>query len=116
MQNKKNRDIFAKSQRQLKLGEQIKRIIAEFCARQNIDITILEADVSPDGKNAKIFFGTSQKIDPKQAEKELAQIAPATRKYLSQKGYFKYTPQIVFLHDNTASKAQKIEDLIDSER
>ena len=51
-----------KSQRQLQIGENIKRIMSEiflqedFSVIMNNVITILEADVSPDAKNVKIFF------------------------------------------------------------
>ena len=50
-----------KSQRQLQIGENIKRIMSEiflqedFSVMMNNVITILEADVSPDAKNVKIF-------------------------------------------------------------
>ena len=51
-----------KSQRQLQIGETIKRIISEIFLRDDIltvpgsYITILEADVSPDAKNARIYI------------------------------------------------------------
>ena len=51
-----------KTQRQLQIGENIKRILTDIFIRNDITtaknsyITITEADVSPDAKNAKIFF------------------------------------------------------------
>ena len=50
-----------KSQRQLQIGENIKRIMSEIFLQKDFSvimsnvITILEADVSPDAKNVKIF-------------------------------------------------------------
>ena len=70
-----------KSKKQLQLGETIKRAMSEIFLRDDIlnlagsYITILEADVSPDAKNVKIFidvFGVHsnhQKIIQKHREK-----------------------------------------------
>ena len=50
-----------KSQRQLQIGENIKRIMSEIFLQEDFSvimsnvITIIEADVSPDAKNVKIF-------------------------------------------------------------
>ena len=51
-----------KSQRQLQVGEQIKRIVASIFLQEDIfvikgaQVTIARADVSPDMKNARIFL------------------------------------------------------------
>ena len=71
--NKKNPKIKSsgKSQRQLQIGEQIKRILAEIFLQEsaltikNGYITILQADISPDAKNAKIFIDIFGEADRK---------------------------------------------------
>ena len=51
-----------KSQRQLQIGENIKRILSEIFLRDDVAmypgsiITVLEADVSPDAKNIRVYI------------------------------------------------------------
>jgi ribosome-binding factor A len=111
-----------KSQRQLQIGENIKRIISEIFFREDIAtipgclITILEADVSPDAKNVKIFvdiFGNESQ-QPEIIEK-LNKMAPHFRYQLAQKITLRVAPEISFVLDNTGSRVQKIESLIELE-
>lgn len=111
-----------KSQRQLQIGENIKRVMSEIFMKDDIlsvpgsYITILEADVSPDAKNVKIFidiFGNKDMHD-KIIEK-LNEAQSHFRHELAQKIALKSIPQIRFILDNTTDKARNIEDLIAQE-
>ncbi len=111
-----------KSQRLLQIGENIKRRISEIFFREDIAtipgclITILEADVSPDAKNVKIFvdiFGNESQ-QPEIIEK-LNKMAPHFRYQLAQKITLRVAPEISFVLDNTGSRVQKIESLIELE-
>jgi ribosome-binding factor A len=58
-----------KSQRQLQIGETIKRVISDIFLRDDIffnkhgtHITVSQADASPDAKNVKIFVNKVRSI------------------------------------------------------
>jgi len=119
MNNKK--PINQKSQRQLQIGEQIKRILAEIFSQEsaltikNGYITILQADISPDAKNAKIFIDIFGSADSKKILQDLKQIAPYLRSKLANKINLRYTPELTFVLDETFKTAGKIEDLLNEE-
>lgn len=111
-----------KSQRQLQVGETIKRIIADIFLREGISsingnyITILEADVSPDIKNVRIFvdiFG-NEKAHQEIIEK-LNKAAPHFRFQMAKKMTARNIPEIIFVLDKTEDKAIKLENLIATE-
>jgi ribosome-binding factor A len=111
-----------KSQRQLQIGENIKRIMSEIFLRDDILtvpgslITVLEADVSPDAKNVKIYidiFGNDA-MHQKIVEK-LNEAAPHFRYQMAKKITLRVVPEIAFLLDNTQAKAISLEELIAKE-
>jgi len=111
-----------KSQRQLQIGENIKRIMSEiflqedFSVIMNNVITILEADVSPDAKNVKIFFdilGDSSKH--KQIIDKISAFTPHFRYELAKKINLRIIPEITFIHDKTFQNATAIEAIISKE-
>lgn len=111
-----------KSQRQLQIGENIKRAMADIFARGDIlnikdtYITILEADVSPDAKNVKIYidiFGSENLHQ--QIIKDLNQASGFFRKEIAKKVALKSNPQISFILDNTSQNAINMEALIAKE-
>ena len=61
--NKRSKNNSAKSQRQLKVGEELRHLISNALLRnsfydaniENYNITITEVNVSPDLKNAKVY-------------------------------------------------------------
>ena len=112
----------AKSQRQLQIGENVKRLMTEIFLREDIltipgsYITILEADVSPDAKNAKIYidiFGNDDKHE--KIAKALNGAIPYFRNLLSKEVSLRVVPQLKFVLDKTQDKAMKIESLISEE-
>jgi len=111
-----------KSQRQLQVGEQVKRIIADIFIREGLSVitgnyvTILEADVSPDIKNVKIYvdiFGDSNKND--RILDRLNQVSGHFRFELGKRMSSRNTPEITFILDRTQENAIKLESLIDEE-
>lgn len=111
-----------KSQRQLQMGENVKRNMSEIFLREDIltvpgsYITILEADVSPDGKNARIFidiFGNEKIHD--QIVKKLNEMAPFFRHQLAKRITSRGVPDVKFVLDKTQSKALNLEALIAGE-
>jgi ribosome-binding factor A len=111
-----------KSQRQLQIGENIKRIMSEIFLQKDFSvimgnvITILEADVSPDAKNVKIFvdfLGDSSKHQ--QIFDKICAFTPHFRYELAKKINLRIIPEIVFIHDKTFKNASAIEALISKE-
>jgi ribosome-binding factor A len=111
-----------KSQRQLQIGENIKRIMSEiflqedFSVIMNNVITIIEADVSPDAKNVKIFIdilGDSSKH--KQIIDKIYAFTPHFRYELAKKINLRIIPEITFIHDKTFQNATTIEAIISKE-
>jgi ribosome-binding factor A len=111
-----------KSQRQLQIGENIKRVMSEIFLRDGIStvpgsyITILEADVSPDAKNVKFFidiFGNDA-MHEKIVEK-LNAAAPHFRYLLAKRVALRVVPEITFIQDKTQDKAMSLEALIENE-
>ena len=110
-----------KSQRQLQLGEQIKRVLAGIFTKDNLFeskkgyVTISQADVSPDAKNAKIFINIYGEVDGKKATAQLNELNPYFRSQLSKKTTLRYVPQLKFVLDETSQHVMKIEDLLSEE-
>lgn len=112
-----------KSQRQLQLGENIKRIIADIFSRgslssiKNSYITVAQADVSPDIKNCKIFINIygRNNDDNQQIVNKLNQMSPSISHELGKKLTTRNTPKITFHLDQTSQKAFDIENLIKEE-
>ena len=72
--NKKSKNSSVKSQRQLKVGEELRHLISNAILRsgfydehiENNNITITEVNISPDLKNAKVYvmpLGGENKLD-----------------------------------------------------
>ena len=110
-----------KSQKQLQVGEQIRREIANIFLRDdifknnNFKVTVCEADISPDLKNVKIFLSVFGDIAEEKMLKELNDNNYYFRKKLSQSLKLNNIPQIKFLLDKSSQNAIDIEFKIHKE-
>lgn len=111
-----------KTQRQLQVGETIKRALCEIFIRDDLMnimssyITILRVDISPDIKKAIVYlniFG-DEKNNPK-IIKKLNGLISNIRYELAKKVVFRVVPEIVFIHDDNEKKALLLEELINKE-
>ncbi|MSP33433.1 MAG: 30S ribosome-binding factor RbfA [Rickettsiales bacterium] len=111
-----------KSQRQLQVGEQIKRVIAEIFLREGLltmmgsCITILEADTSPDIKNVRVYidiFGDAK--NNKAILQRLNKAAPYFRYELGKRLSSRNIPEILFILDRTEENALHLEALLEKE-
>lgn len=108
------------SQRQLKVGQEIKRIIAEEINQgrvRNLEgmdvlVTVMEAQVSPDLKYADVYFVTSAPVKDPEIQEALQLAANHFRKVVASKTMLRYVPEIRFMVDNTLEEAGKIEKLL----
>lgn len=110
------------SQRQLRVGEQLRHIIVETLQRGHFqnetlfnrasDVTVSEVRVSPDMKNATAYVtvlggGSLEDILP-----ALNDTAPYFQKEAGRQMSMKFTPRIRFVEDDSFSNADKIERLL----
>ena len=76
-------------------------------------ITFTSVDVSPDLKNAKIFFSVlNQKLPDGELEIEINKRKKAFKKFLSPELHLRTTPKIQFVNDKKLSYQEKIDSLL----
>ena len=110
-----------KSQRQLKVGEELRHLISNALLREsfydehikNNNVTITEVNVSPDLKNAKVYvmpLGGKNKLD---VINSLSKATGRLRKIISNSISLRQTPKLSFKIDETFENAKNIHDILD---
>ena len=110
-----------KSQRQLKVGEELRHLISNALIRENFygehiknnNITITEVNMSPDLKNAKIYImplGGKNKID---VLNSLNKVTGRLKKIISTNISLRQTPKILFQIDETFEYAENIHNILE---
>lgn len=101
-----------------RVEKQLLEIISSI-AIKNIDlsslgfITFTGVDISPDLKNAKIFFSVlNQKLPDDELEIEINRRKKAFKKFLSPELHLRTTPKIQFVNDKKLSYQEKIDRLL----
>lgn len=108
------------SQRQLRVGQEIKRIIAAEINQgrvRNLEgistlVTVMEAQVSPDLKYADVYFITPNPETDKEVLEGLQLAANHFRKIIGTKTALRFVPEIRFKIDDSFAEADKIEKLL----
>ncbi len=108
------------TQRQLRAGELIRHALVDIMRREGlrdpglegVSVTISEAQVSPDLKQARIFAYPLGGGDVAALIAALNRAAPYLRGLLGKKIDLKFTPALTFHADETFGEAQKIESLL----
>ena len=119
--NKISNNSSVKSQRQLKVGEELRHLISNALLREsfydeyieNNNITITEVNVSPDLKNAKVYvmpLGGTNKLD---VLNSLNNAMGRIKKSISSNISLRQTPKLIFKIDETFEYAKKINDILD---
>ena len=119
--NKKFKDSSVKSQRQLKVGEELKHLISSALLRETFydeyikdnNITITEVNVSPDLKNAKVFvmpLGGKNKSD---VLNSLNKVTGRIKKIISNNISLRQTPKLLFKIDETFEYAKNIHNILE---
>ena len=119
--NKKSKNNSTKSQRQLKVGEELRHLISNALLRnsfydeniENYNITITEVNVSPDLKNAKVYvmpLGGENKLN---ILNSLNKATGRLKKIISNNISLRQTPKLIFKIDETFENAKKINDILD---
>ena len=119
--NRKYKNSSVRSQRQLKVGEELRHLISNALLRssfydehiENNNITITEVNVSPDLKNAKVYvmpLGGEKKADVLNG---LNKATGRLKKIISSNISLRQTPKLIFKIDETFEYAKKINDILD---
>jgi ribosome-binding factor A len=114
------KDNTAKSQRQLRVGEELRHLISNVLHREtfydvvleNNNITVTEVNVSPDLKNAKVYImplGGENKIEVLES---LNKIKGYIQKLISSEIQLRQIPRLSFVIDTTFEYANKIDNII----
>ena len=118
---KKPKKNAVKSQRQLRVGEELRYLISNALLRESFydehikdnNITITEVDISPDLKNAKVFvmpLGGKNKLD---VLNSLNKINGRLKKIISNSISLRQTPILSFKIDETFEYAKNIHDILE---
>ena len=112
----------APTQRQLRVGEQLRHIIAETLQRGSFadpilltsasQVTVAEVQVSPDMKHATAFVSTLDNDNIKPVLAALNECAYTFQSDINQKIKMKFTPKVRFILDNRFDKAGRIESIL----
>lgn len=109
------------SQRQLRVGEQLRHIIAETMSRGHFthealmdarQITVSEVRVSPDMRNATVFVMPLGGVNVDGILPALNEEAHTFQKAVGRQLNMKFTPRLAFRVDTTFDAVQKIDDLL----
>lgn len=110
-----------RSQRQLKVGEEIRHILSSVFMRDEVPwpmgsgaptITVTEVQVSPDLKNATVFVMPLGGQNKSEIVKYLNGIVGFFRHAVAQNSALRYTPRLRFQADESFDYAQKIDTIL----
>ena len=110
------------SQRQLRVGEQLRHIIAETMQRGHFheeilinmasDVTVTEVRPSPDLKNATAYVISLGGHDMDQILPALNNDAALFQKDINSKSNLKFTPRVKFKLDTSYENVQKLDEIL----
>ena len=117
--HRKSRAGSAPSQRQLRVGEEIRHLLAELFAEGRLHdpalaearITVTEVKISPDLKNATAFVLPFGGGDAQALAEALNHAAPFLRGEIAHALKLRFAPQIRFTADTSFDRAQRLDEL-----
>ena len=118
--NSKSKNNSTKSQRQLRVGEELRHLISNALLREsfydqiieNNTITVTEVNVSPDLKNAKVYImplGGENKLEVLDS---LNKLNGRIKKLISSNINLRQIPKLQFKIDETFEYAKNIENIL----
>lgn len=116
----KNKSGRPPSQRQLKVGEEIRHALSEVFMRGELhtanlgdtSITVSEVRISPDLKNATAYVLPLGGYNKENVLASLNDNASSLRKLISSRVYLKYAPRVTFRLDESFEQASRINELL----
>lgn len=111
------------TQRQLRVGEQLRHIIAETLLRGHFHdpvlmdagkVTVTEVKVAPDLKNATVFVLSLGGEDMDHILPALNDAANYFQSEINRKTELKFTPKLKFKIDDSFEKAQRLDSILNN--
>jgi len=110
----------APSQRQLRVGEEIRHLLSQALMRgdiyvpelEGVSVTVSEVSVSPDMSNARAYVTPLGGVDLEEVVAILNVIAPDLQTWIAKKVHLRRMPRLKFMADNSFDNAQKMSQLI----
>ena len=110
----------APSQRQLRVAEEVRRVLARIIGRGELNdptlvdvaVTVSEVRISRDFKNATAFVSPLGGENPVLLVKSLSRAAPFLRQRIGQEMTIKRIPALKFVADPSFDQAQKLNELL----
>ena len=117
---KTKKDNTTKSQRQLRVGEELRHLISNVLHRETFydailecnNITVTEVNVSPDLKNAKVYFMPLGGEHKTEVLESLNKIKGYIQKLISSDIKLRQIPRLSFVIDTTFEYASKIDGIL----
>lgn len=117
----------APSQRQLRVGEEIRHALADSLEKGEVrdpglgarPITVTEVRVSPDLRHATAFvmpLGGAAAPEVDKVVQALSRAAPFLKHRVAERVRLKFAPDLVFRADETFAQAERIETLLSDPR
>lgn len=77
-------------------------------------ITVTGSEVTPDLKQAKIFYSVMGEYEAKELDRALKSVSPFVRSQLARRLNMRNTPEITFVFDESVGRGAHINELIRS--
>ena len=110
------------SNRQLKVGQQIRFLVSNFFIKEDFifenfdskNITIVDVTLSPDLKNARIFVTTNSISENQLLIDKLNNKSKLIQKKIASNLNLKFAPKIKFFFDNSLQYSNKINSILEN--
>lgn len=95
------------------LRERLALILLHKCADPRLqELTLTEVEVSPDLKQARVFYATRPNADPAQVRRALDKALGFIKQEVARENIFRLMPEIIFLPDTGLDRLAKLEELL----
>ncbi|AAO90928.1 ribosome-binding factor A [Coxiella burnetii] len=106
------------SQRQQRVADLIHQQLAELLKKEVRDsrlskISLTAVSISPDLKQAKVFYSLLENQNEKEVQKALNKATGYLRHLLAQATVLRYVPKLEFVYDESIERAHRISLLIE---
>ncbi|MCP4677112.1 MAG: 30S ribosome-binding factor RbfA [Deltaproteobacteria bacterium] len=75
-------------------------------------VTLTSVEVSPDLRQARVYFAATRSNDPTSIERSLKKAAPFLQRELGSRLRLRYTPKLVFHYDSSLDQGERVDQLI----
>ena len=101
-------------QRQLRVGEVIRRALAEILARGDVSITVSEVRVSPDLRHATAFVLPLGGVNTREVVRALARNRAELRRLVTDRIDLRFSPELGFEPDTRFDQMDRTRELLRS--